>query len=318
MNKKLSLLYKEIALTSPLVEVKLRQLYWKNIKHFHSYRPKFAITTEYDINWNEVICYLKQNGVKDGTILVLHSSFESIMPSKLKPKEIISSLRNLLGDHGTLAMPVTRTYDEEPLMGEDLNVDVSDLICTYNLQSGKIFTGLLPFFLTKEKDVVISRHPLNSLAAIGYLASPMMANNIIEDNLPSCGKNSSWAFCVENDAIIVGLGIDLCHSLTATKVATDLYMEKWPIKDWYRRRVFDIIDYDFTKRISVLEPKPVWGYFYWPLLNYRNDLIKNKILTSTIAGGVVVEIVYAKKLIDFLCSRNKNGYPYYIPKKYFK
>jgi aminoglycoside 3-N-acetyltransferase len=156
------------------------------------------------------------------------------------------------------------------------------------------------------------------MAAVGRLAASMMINNISEDNLPPCGKNSSWAFCVENDAIIVGLGIDLCHHLTITHVATDLYMEEWPIKNWYIKRVFNIIDGDFHKRISVLEREPFWGCFYLSASNYRNDLIKNNILISNIVGGVIVEIVFSKKLIDFLRSRNQNGYPFFIPKKYFK
>jgi hypothetical protein len=95
-------------------------------------------------------------------------------------------------------------------------------------------------------------------------------------------------------------------------------MEEWPIKKWYRKRVFDIVDGNFHKRISVLERENIWGCYYLAALNYRNDLIKNNILTSKIVGGVTVEIVFAKKLIDFLRLRNRNGYPYYIPKKYFK
>lgn len=319
-NKKkiIAFMYNKITQINPYVEVKLKKLYWNNVKFFKNYRPKTAIVTKEDVNWNEVICYLKQNGVNKGGLMVLHSSYEALKSSKLSPVEIIRSLRTLLGNEGTLAMPVIRAYKEEPPIEKVLKTDVSKIKCTYNLQSKNIMSGLLPFFLTREKDVKISRYPLNPLAAVGRLAASMMINNISEDNLPPCGKNSSWAFCVENDAIIVGLGIDLCHHLTITHVATDLFIEEWPIKNWYLKRVFDIIDDDFHKRISVLEREPFWGCFYLSSSNYRNDLIKNNILISKIVGGVIVEIVFSKKLIDFLRSRNQNGYPFYIPKKYFK
>lgn len=318
MGFKIASVYNKIAQISPYVEVKLKKIYWKNVKSLRHQIPKKAKVTKENINWNKVICYLKENGVKEGSLMVIHSSYEALASSKLSPVEIIRSLRTILGDEGTLAMPVIRSYKEEPALENFLNTDVSNLICTYNLKSTPMLSGVLPFFLTREKDAIISRSPLNSMAAVGRLAASMMVNNISEDNLPPCGRNSSWAFCVENSAIIVGLGIDLCHHLTMTHVATDLYIEEWPIKNWYRKRIFDIVDGSFQKRITVLEREPIWGSFYLPPLNYRNDLIKNNILISKIIGGVVVEIVFAKKLIDFLRSRNNNGYPFYIPKKYFK
>ena len=311
-------MYNKISLISPLVEVKLKKIYWNNVKFLKKFRPKKAIIPKTTVSWDEVICYLEQIGIKKGNLMILHSSYEAIWSSDLSPAEIIKSLRTLIGDEGTLAMPVFRRYKEDPPLEKAISTDLSKLVCTYNIQSSKIWTGVLPFFLTKEKDVIISRYPLNSMAAVGKLAAPMMADNIIEDNLPPCGKNSSWAFCLENNAIIVGIGIDLCHSLTITHVATDLYMDEWPIKNWYRKRVFDIIDGNFSKRISVLEREYIWGCFYFAGLNFRKDLIDNNILISKIIGGVVVEIVFSKKLIDFLRSKNQNGYPYHIPKKYFK
>lgn len=318
MRRIVSFIYYKLAQISPYLEINLRKLYWKNIKYFKSYRPKTAIITKEIVNWNKVIQYLELQGVKKGTLIVLHSSYEALKSSKLTPIEIIRSLRSLLSDEGTLAMPVIRQFKEEPTIENVLKTDISRIICKYNLHSKNISSGLLPFFLTREKDVKISRYPLNTMAAVGKLAVPMMINNISEENLPPCGKSSAWAFCAENNAIIVGLGIDLCHHLTITHVVTDLYMEEWPIKNWYIKRSFDIIDCDFQKRISVLERDPFWGCYYLPAINYRKDLIKNKILISVIVGGVVVEIVNSGKLLDFLRSRRQKGYPFYIPSKYFK
>jgi len=311
-------MYNRIVLISPFIEVRLRKLYWNNIRLFKSLSPKKAIVSKDGVSWDKVISYLELNGVTKGALVVLHSSYEALWSSKLSPPAIIRSLRALLGDEGTLAMPVIRSYEGEPPIDRVLSTDVSNLICTYNTRSSTITSGVLPFFLTREKDVIISRNPLNSMAAVGRLAIPMMADNIKEENLPSCGRNSSWAFCVENNAIIVGLGIDLCHSLTMMHVAADLYMEQWPIKNWYRKRVFDIVDGDFHKRISLLEREEKWGCYYLAAVNFRQDLIKNDILVSKVVGGVTVEFVFAKKLIDFLLLRNHKAYPFYIPKKYFK
>lgn len=313
-------MYEKIALISPYFEVFLRKLYWKNVKALKKFRPKRALKPRNRVNWDDVIYYLVKIGLGDGKLMVLHSSFEAIWSSGLSPAQIIKSLRVLLGDEGTLAMPVFRKYKEDPPLDQILTTDFSKMVCTYNPYSSKIWSGVLPFFLTKEEDVVISRYPLNSMAAVGKLAVPMMADNIVEDYLPPCGKHSSWAFCLEEDAIIVGIGIDLCHSLTITHVAADLFLDEWPIKNWYRKRVFNIVDGTFTKQITVLEREDRWGCFYLAASNYRKDLINNKILISETIGGVIIEFVYAKKLLDFLRLRNRDGnpYPYYIPNRFFK
>lgn len=311
-------MYNKIALISPYVEVQLRKFYWNNVKIFKNLKPERALVSKTEINWDQVVDYLKQNGIDKGTLMILHSSYNSLKSSKLSPKEIVSSLRSLIGVEGTLAMPVIRRFKEEPDVENWQKFDYSNTICTYDTQKSEIWTGALPQFLIKEKDVVISRHPLNSLAAVGRLAGPMMENNIKDDYSTPCGKDSSWAFCVENDAIIVGLGIYLSRSLTIRLVSEDLYMDEWPIKNWYRKRVFDVIDGNFSKRINVLERDYKWGCFYLAEVNFRQDLIKNNLLISRNVGGINVEIISSRKLLDFVRSRRSKCYPYCIPGKYFK
>jgi aminoglycoside 3-N-acetyltransferase len=274
---------------------------------FKSFNPERAILPNVDVDWKKVVDFLKQNGVDKGTLLILHSS----------PMEIISSLLNLIGAEGTLAMPVIRSYKEEPETKEWQNFDYSSIICTYDTQRSEIWTGALPKAIIKQKDAVISRHPLNSMAAVGRLAGLMMENNIKDEYSTPCGKNSSWAFCVENNAIVVGLGIYLSRSLTVRLVSEDLYMDEWPIKNWWRKRVFDVIDGNFKKRINVLERDYKWGCFYLAEVNFRRDLIENNILISRNVGGINVEIISAKKLLEFVRSRKNKCYPYCIPNKYF-
>jgi aminoglycoside 3-N-acetyltransferase len=310
-------LYNRLALISPGMEILLKKIYWRNIKYLWTIVPKKSKVTGEVVNWEKVLDYLETIGVTNGKLLVMHSSYEAVFSSRIPPGEMIRSIRELLGKDGTLAMPVIRYYNEEPSFEKALKADVSELVCSYYVNSSPIITGVLPFFLTREKDVVISRYPLDTMAAVGKMAEAMMEKNICEDNLTPCGKYSSWAFCAENSAIVLGIGIDLCHSLTIVHVATDLKKEQWPVKNWYRRRIFDIIDTNFRKRISVLEREPKWGCCYLPTLNFRNELLKNNILTSKIVGGVVIEHVNSKNLIDFLEAKNKIGYPYHIPSKYF-
>ena len=107
-------MYQKSALISPYVEVELRKLYWKNVKFLRHYRPQRAFLSKDTVNWNEVISYLKNNGVAKGSLLVVHSSYNSLKSSGYTPFEIISTLQDMLGSEGTLAMPVIRKYKEEP------------------------------------------------------------------------------------------------------------------------------------------------------------------------------------------------------------
>ena len=77
MKRLISNIYNRIALISPYVEVFLRQLYWRNSSRFKKIKPdKNIIPSNQNskIDFNKIIDYLKESGLGQGSLLIVHSS----------------------------------------------------------------------------------------------------------------------------------------------------------------------------------------------------------------------------------------------------
>ncbi|WP_303180205.1 AAC(3) family N-acetyltransferase [uncultured Butyricimonas sp.] len=314
-----STLYHRIALLHPRIEVILRQIYWHNSKCLGRFNPNkesnMSIKDKQleNVDFDSILEQLRDWGVKDGSLLIVHSSYDSLKATGLTPLEIIVKLKNLIGETGTLAMPVIRSYKEEPDAIQKLQSSYRPPKCTYNPRRTPVSSGLLPTFLMRMSEAEISLHPLNPLCAVGPLAKDMMRNNI-SGTLPSPhGKDSSWKFCLDNNAIVIGLGTDLKHHNTIGHVAEEAYGDwYWNDEDWYNKRDFVIQkSKQESVEITVRERKPLWGMLHQAELNRYNDLIKNNVLMSRLFGNVLLELEASQDLIKFLRSKNKNGYPYF-------
>jgi aminoglycoside 3-N-acetyltransferase len=310
-------LYKEITTISPRIEIFTRKLYWNNISVFSRFRPKLNQVEKNQavINFDKIIEYLNNSGIGNGQILIVHSSYDLLEPSGLDPDEINSKILDLVGVDGTLVMPAIRKYKEEGRINEYIKKDLNEVICTYDVRRSKVISGFLPFMLMQRDDCRISRFPLNPVVAVGKYADEMIKHNLEGDNPSPHGPNSSWKFCVDKNAVVIGLGVDMPHFLTITHVNEECSKE-WPIRNWYRRRKFQIIDKDFRTYKEVLERQPVWGTIYLAENKYRKDLLSNNILKVEIVEGLKISILESGKLIEFLHNHSHKGYPYYVQSRH--
>jgi aminoglycoside 3-N-acetyltransferase len=308
----------KILAISPYIEVLVRNIYWKNINFFKRIKIKSG-TKKVDIkkvSFENICNVLVEFGVKPDSLIVIHSAFASLKPTGLKPIEIIDKIIELIGINGTLAMPAMPKFIND-LDGDDyINKNVDDLVFDYNVNTTPIKTGVLPTVLFSKEGSIRSDYPINTMVAYGKLAEQMMAKNFTELNPLPCGKGSTWDFCYQNNAIIVGLGVDLTHSLTMIHVAEDLLDSNWPIANWYRKKRFKITKDDVVKVVNLRERKPKWGTLHFAERTLCKDLIKNGIMKSTIVDGVLIEVIKSNELINYLNSKNKNGYPYFGIKQY--
>lgn len=311
-------IYKWLALSSPRMEVAMRKFYWKNVALLSRFKPygsgiENVQRNSSPMDFNEVITFLKENGVREGSLLVVHSSLDMLSGTGLKPQEIIAKLRELIGDTGTLAMPVIRNFKDNPQGIDYLRVNTDGLTCEYDVKRTPIKSGLLPFTLMRMKDSVISHFPFNPLVAIGPLAKQMMEHNLDGDYPSAHGRMSCWKFCMDHDAVVVGLGVDLEHHNTMAHVMEEAYDGwRWSNEEWYRKRTFDIIDEERNKkRYVIYERRPEWGTMRIAELNFANGLYKAGIIKRKYLWEVPVCVERAQELRDYLQKRNKNGYPYY-------
>lgn len=310
-------LYNRLALLSPHIEVKLRQLYWKNNNKLEKYNPNRASVTDVaetpKVDFADVLKRLKEWGVCEGSLLIVHSSFDSLQSTGLSPKEIIDALLNLVGETGTLAMPVIRTFKESPTPEERLKMGVIPTLCKYHVKRTPVLSGILPAMMLRYPNAEVSKFPLNPLCAIGPLAMPMMKHNLEGDCPSPHGEHSCWKFCLDHGAVICGLGTDLRHHNTMGHVAEEAFGNwRWSDEDWFEKRKF-IIEAPNEKPIEleVKERKPKWGMLHQAELNRYHDLLRNGVLKSKRIGNILVEFERSEDLINYLRSKNKNGYPYF-------
>jgi len=306
---------------SPHIEILVRQIYWHSdflIKYKNKRNAgrtssnKISSTT---VSLADFEKKLRQIGIKEGDLLIVHSSYNALKPLGVGPAEIINLLLKILGEDGTLAMPTIPDYSNIMKKGKQHIIkDVSDEIIKYDPQETPSGTGIITNIFLKYPGVVRSKHPLNTMAALGPLAEQMMKNNLNGYQPLPCGVNSSWKFCSDNHAKILALGVDLAHSLTMIHVAEDVNPERWPT-DWYRERKCRITENGIESETVVRERHPKWAMYYAERTLYK-DLIESGIMKSESVGEVGMELIDdSKKLIDFLHSKNKNLYPYYFVKR---
>lgn len=308
-----SILQKVFAL-SPHVEMIGRLMYWRNVKKLSekAKRSRKANPAERQaVDFSKIEQHLKQNGVQQGCLLLVHSAFGPLKGAGIKPNGILDILLALVGREGTLAMPAIASYPNDPPPQEYLSFDVADEVFVYDVEHSPISTGVLPKLLAKREGAVRSRHPINSMVAAGPLAKHLMTDNLAGDSPLACGVNSSWKKCVDANAWIIGLGTDLTHSLTMIHVAEDVMDQSWPVQPWYREKKYLVKDGDYSKEFLLRERKPKWGALHFGERTLCKDLINEGLLKTTTIDGVIVEILKATDLIDFLNSKNQKGYPYF-------
>ena len=300
---------------SPYIEVFIRRVYWRNIAFFVRFKNKRRVQPDPAelsvVDFGRILANLKSLGVQSGDLLLVHSAYDSLKNTRLSSAQIVNELIGLVGPAGTLAMPAMPIFRNDVDRSDYLSADISDRVYVYDRKKSRIKTGALPTALAKLPGAVRSLHPINTMVAAGRLAEDLMKDNLTGEFPLPCGVNSSWNHCVENDAWVLGLGVDLAHSLTMIHVAEDVLDEKWPVKGWYRHKHFEIIDGDLKIQKTLRERHPKWGTLCYAERTLCKDLIRCGIMKSVRVDGVLIELLRAKSLIDFLMSKNGNGYPYF-------
>lgn len=311
-------LYSRIALLSPRIEVMLRKLYWMNVKHLKKYNPYKAVNHRQSfkrVDFDKIINWLRTQGVGEGALLLVHSSYSALECTGLSEEQIIDELLALVGANGTLVMPVIRRYKGEPQGKDLLKYNTNNLICTYDVKKTTVQSGILPFTMLRRNDSVVSHHPFNPLVAIGPLAGPMMEHNIDGEAPSPHGPNSCWKFCYDHNAFIVGLGVDLAHYNTITHINEEAFGNwKWSDEEWYDRRKFIIVDENARQsNVIVKVRKPQWGMLRYAEINANKDINESGLIRRTrIDGEIVVCLEKAKEYVDYLQDNNKKGKYYYI------
>ncbi|RYF51905.1 MAG: AAC(3) family N-acetyltransferase [Cytophagaceae bacterium] len=305
----------------PSVEVGIRLLYWRvaaarsagnYLRSRLKRHRKVAVVEPAPIDFDKVITALQDAGVGQGDILVVHSSFSALKSSGLSPDAIIQRLLALVGPEGTIAMPAIPIIAHEPNGAAKFDDAAYDRVFEYKPWSRRVQTGILPATLLGLPGAARSLHPGNSMVAVGAQADQMMTDNIAGEAPTPCGPTSSWAYCWQNNAKVVALGVDLVHSLTMIHVAEDCFERSWPVAGWYRERRYRVSDRNNVAEIVVRERKHGWSQYYAERA-FSRDLNIARISKTRNVDGISIHVCESKALISFLRSHPSLGYPYKFP-----
>jgi aminoglycoside 3-N-acetyltransferase len=303
---------------SPHIEMLVRHIYWKNIsllsKLSFSKTSKSVKSELDDLDYDDIARFLESSGVSKGSLLIVHSAYGPLKGRGKNYNEILDFFLNMIGDKGTLAMPAMPKFSNTVAKDNYLTSKshVTEIF-EYDPENSGVTTGVLPLMLTKRTNAVRSRFPINTMVALGPLSNELFLDEFNHPSPLACGIGSSWKKCLDNNALIIGFGTDLTHSLTSIHVAEDSWEDSWPVSGWYHEKKFRIIDGDVSNVISIRERDPRWGALHYAERTLCKDLLNAEILKSRTFNGVEVEVINAKKLNDFLLDmqKKKKGYPYY-------
>lgn len=313
---------KKIFATTPLIEVMARTFYYANFKYLkkfvHLYRQtpylnkkdkkKIISLENQKIDLKKIFKIIGNKHIKKGDLVIFSSSYKSIKNSGFSPKQVLGMLLDLIGKKGTLAMSTRPDFD---LNLDDYLSDKKDRkFYLYDVKKTKCNTGIIAQELLNMRKSIRSKHPINSMVAIGPLAKYLMKDNLIDNNSLAHGKNSPWYKCAIKNAKILSIGVDLIQSATLIHAVEDAYVEKWPVKNWYRDKNFIVKDGSFNKKFILKERSPKW-ILHYAERTLCKDLINKKIIKAYNIDGVNVECANSKKILFFLKKRIKKSYPYF-------
>jgi aminoglycoside 3-N-acetyltransferase len=177
---------------------------------------------------------LKDLGVKEGSVVLLHSSLSSLGWTVGGAVAMIKAFQKVLTQNGTLIMPCFSSGNTDPYKWENPPVPkewwpiIRKHIPAYNpLYTPTRGIGIIPEVFRKFPKVHRSMHPISSFTAWGQHAEIITKDHELEADL---GENSPLSRIYDLNGYILLLGVT--HS-TNTSLHLAEYRSNYPSKGYY-------------------------------------------------------------------------------------
>jgi len=299
-----------------------RQLYW-NSRLLRSWARRWCAggkPAPQVVEREQLKQYLRRIGVREGALVMAHTSVTGLQltdrehPEQVRgfatvAAQLIKDLQELVGPTGTLVMPAHAVYQQQNEYGWPTDRDVK-----YDPQRTPCCVGFANELFWRQKGVLRSLHPHNSLAACGPLAEELLQNNLNEHKpLPHGVDSGYYRFC-QKDGLVISIGVPLGRYLTLIHVAEEVRDQQWPIPDFFVERRYIVRIDGQDQPWTVRQHRSEYGKFSICMRKLCRDLRAEGILHEGMVGSVRVDWVRAGEVFDYMMSRNKNSsYPYYWP-----
>jgi aminoglycoside 3-N-acetyltransferase len=166
------------------------------------------------MNKNEIVSGLRQLGIADGDVLLVHSSLRSFGYVEGGPEAVIDALLESAGAGGTVMVPT--------LTGR--RKDSAESPPVFDVRNTPCWTGTIPETFRKRPSAIRSLHATHSVAAVGP-AAVFLTSGHAKSPTP-CGQDSPYLRLAELDGKVVflGVGLNVCTLLhTVEELAQSPY-----------------------------------------------------------------------------------------------
>ena len=145
---------------------------------------------------NELISKFKELGIKEGDVILVHSSFNSLGTVSNGPDDVIDALLHVIGKNGTLIVP---TFNFDFCNGD-----------TFNLNETPSQMGIITEFVRLNPNSLRTKDPVYSFAIMGKLKEKL--GNLVYN---SCyGNDSMFAKLRKYNGKILIIGLTYNNSMT--------------------------------------------------------------------------------------------------------
>ena len=194
----------------------------KNIKKSIKGHLKFIrlgyVRRRYAFSVDQFQYFLQQLGIRNGDVLLVHSSMSGFEGFDGKVTDIISVLQKSVGTEGTLLMPTI------PFMGTAIEY----------MQAGKIFDvrrtpsrmGMISEFFRRMPEVKRSVHPTHSVAAWGARVNDILLDH--DKCETPCGRQSPYGKLLDFNGKILLLGTGI-RALTFYHTLEEIFEKEIPV-----------------------------------------------------------------------------------------
>ena len=247
--------------------------------------------------------HLKEMGISEGDLLIVHSSADALKTLNCNGAEFIDLLIESVGASGTIALPA---FPDESMLKTENGLKI------YDPKRSVAWTGMLPNLLLRKKGAIRSLFPYNPLVAWGEKAEEMMTKNL--ETVYAHGKGSCWGFCAENHAKVLFLGVPTFHSNTILHVVEDYQPEFWP-EDWYTEQEYLVKQSDGFIRIKTKVRDVKWSMYLSELFTERK-YVKAGYIQKRDFEDISISIINDSFVMtnDIMKMWDKNRF-FYLPKR---
>jgi len=278
----------------------------KRYRSFRRQRRFNKIKKAKPVTKQDILNDLKELGLKEGDIILVHSSLTAIGYVEGGADTVIDALLETVGPSGTILMPT------DPLPGTMLDYSKTNII--FDPKKTPSYMGKITEMFRCRKEALRSLFPTHAVAAIGPHAEYLLKDHE-KDGVPF-GRNSPNFKLIGLDGYIMLLGCWV-NSLTSLRVL-DCTVDNFPVQtqldEPFPMRYLDHAGVEHTILVKVDNPDVAEARITHSVKKQHeiyNHLLQYGCLKQGKVGNATTYLISAKGLEEALESLLKRGITIY-------